>query len=932
MKLISLSVVSQPKITIMKCRLILILFLLAFFSCQDDKLTNEGKETDPEVIANDSKNYYKGYVRIKLKEQAGASVQLSSVNGQARMGISKIDEIAAQVGATKIERVFPYAGKFEARSRKAGLHLWYDVYFDENIPVTRAISDFSQIPDIEFADPVRKVKRVGGKAVAVPAEILKQTAITLNSEAPFNDPDLSAQWHYNNEGNLPNSVAGADINLFRAWQVTTGSREVIVAIVDGGIDLTHEDLADNIWVNEDESAGYGDNDNNGYIGDINGWNFVSDNPTIIAHSHGTHVAGTVGAVNNNGKGVCGVAGGNGTQNGVRLMSCQIFEHSTENPEKDKGTNKIPAAIKYGADNGAVISQNSWSFTFDEGVTPTFDRATKAAIDYFIENAGKDEYGNQVGPMNGGIVIFAAGNEDKDYDVYPAMYEKVISVASMTPDFTKAYYSNYADWVDITAPGGSYKYGAKYNGKCPVYSTLPDNQYGYMQGTSMACPHVSGVAALIVSRFGVGHPGLTPEEVKARLLGSTKDIDVYNPYYAGKMGVGYMDAAGALQVDEGIAPEPVTDLQVTWKSNSAVLNWSVTRDEDNGVPEKYYIYWSSQSLNNIDFEHLPAAVKSVAVEVGNKQAGDEMTYTISGLDAETPYYVAILGADVFGNRSSAAFENGETISNEAPIVIGRTTGDIILKAHETKEVIFDVTEPEGQSYTFKLEDPSGATSVIQKGESLAVTISAPKAKAGEHNAVLTVTDEPGASTVVEIPYTVLENHAPTLTAASLEKLYFNRIGSTQTLNLKDYFADSDGEVLKYTVTSSIDGYIEATVNEEQLTLKALKAGMATITIQASDYFDKSVSRSFTMMARDGSQEVDLYPNPVIDKLNIRMGEEVDGEVHVKLYSSAGALALEDDVQVEPFKPGVLDVSKLSGGSYVIVLEYGGKEIKKNIIKL
>ena len=126
-------------------------------------------------------------------------------------------------------------------------------------------------------------------------------------------------------------------------------------------------------------------------------------------------------------------------------------------------------------------------------------------------------------MKGGVVLFAAGTANKDYRTYPAAYEKVVSVAAYAPDYKKSWYSNFADWVDIAAPGGTYGYGRKYNGECPVYSTLPDNQYGYMQGTSMACPHVSGIAASIVSQFG--GPGFTPEKLLAHLYQGTRDIDI-----------------------------------------------------------------------------------------------------------------------------------------------------------------------------------------------------------------------------------------------------------------------------------------------------------------------------------------------------------------------------------------------------------------------
>lgn len=168
------------------------------------------------------------------------------------------------------------------------------------------------------------------------------------------------QWHYKNFGITPRSVEGADINLFEAWKQTTGSPNVIVSIVDGGIDGSHEDLKDNLWINEGEIPGNGiDDDGNGFIDDVYGYNFVSDKGeiTLDEAGHGTHVAGTVAARNNNGIGVSGVAGGDGTPNsGARLMSCQIFEGAN-------GSGQGAGATVYGANNGAVISQNSWGYDY-----------------------------------------------------------------------------------------------------------------------------------------------------------------------------------------------------------------------------------------------------------------------------------------------------------------------------------------------------------------------------------------------------------------------------------------------------------------------------------------------------------------------------------------------------------------------------------------
>ena len=912
----------------MNHKLFLFLLCLLLLGCQDDKLGNEnqGRE-EPSWTRESGANFVPGAIRIKLQSAMSEKVRLSSTPGTAQMGISGIDRIAAGLGASQIRRVFPPAGEFEARQHAAGLDLWYDIRFNPDVPLTRAAADLSAVAGIDIIEPIRRAVRTGGdRIVPVDAAALKPAAT-----GTFNDPLLAKQWHYNNDGSIKYSVEGADINLQRAWEVTAGSREVIVAVVDGGIDISHEDLQANVWINEDEQEGLDDNDNNGYAGDVYGWNFVHDSPTIVAHSHGTHVAGTIAAVNNNATGVCGVAGGSGNNDGVRVMSCQIFAPNAQDPDKDDGTSQIPAAIVYGANNGAVISQNSWSYTFDEGVTPSFPRATKEAIDYFITYAGTDRNGNQTGPMKGGIVIFSAGNSNRDYLEYPAQYDKVLSVASMAPDFKKAYYSNYADWVDITAPGGSFRYGGRYNDECAILSTMPGNKYGYMQGTSMACPHVSGVAALIVSEYGVGHPGFTPEDLRKRILNTARDIDAHNPEFAGKLGVGYIDAARAVQTDAGIAPEPVNDLQVTWKSNSAELAWSVTADQDNGTADHYDIYVSTQPFGDTDLTALDVTQRA---DVGTKKAGDGLSATIGNLTAQTVYYIAVIGVDMFGNRSAATLKSGRTLSNQPPVVTRRSSGDILLKAYQTRKEYFDVTEPEGQGYTFTLNDMKGVSAALE-GNAVVVTIKAPEVSAGEAysgTALLTVTDEAGAATAVDIPFAVEKNNAPVITQALWENMYFERNGEKQVIPLEDYFTDADGEALRYDIAASVSGLIRTDVENGQLTITSVKSGKATITVTAADYFGKTCSRQFVLMSRDNRVPVDLYPNPVKDRLNIRMGKEVQGNIGVTLYNTDGTQVWESEEAISPFDPAQVDLSKLPGGSYVVVVKHHGKEYKNNIVKL
>jgi subtilisin family serine protease len=248
-------------------------------------------------------------------------------------------------------------------------------------------------------------------------------------EYPFNDPELSWQWHYNNDGSLSeDSKAGADINLLNAWKYTAGDNRVIVAVVDGGIMADHPDLKDNMWVNEAEKNGQPgvDDDGNGYIDDIHGYNFI-DNPvnvegqpnpvwtdTFDNAAHGTHVAGTIAAVSNNGKGIAGVAGGDNGVGGVRIMACQILGGKYNTSDEDAAAR----AMEYAADMGAVIASNSWGN--DPGAITTDNTykvamsARYVAFNYFMKKKNHPA-------LDGGIIVFAAGNESTAMAGYPGAY-------------------------------------------------------------------------------------------------------------------------------------------------------------------------------------------------------------------------------------------------------------------------------------------------------------------------------------------------------------------------------------------------------------------------------------------------------------------------------------------------------------------------------
>ena len=416
--------------------------------------------------------------------------------------------------ATEYKRVFRYAGKFEEKHREFGLHRWYEISFNSKSSVNELIRAYKEIGDLEYVLPVSK------KSLTNHPERPAKSAKSL-SEAP-NDPRFNDQWHYENTGQN-SGTPGCDISLLDAWTIETGNSQVIVAIEDGGVDVDHPDLIGNMWVNTNEIAGNGiDDDNNGYVDDVHGYNFGDSQGTISQNDHATHVAGTVAAETNNGIGVSGIAGGTGNNDGVRIMSCQVFGSSSQGG--------FAEAFVYAADMGAHISQNSWGGGGE-------DASINDAIDYFIANGG-----SAGSPMQGGVVIVAAGNSNTSSgaSIWPAAYVNAIAVAATNKNDAKANYSNYGTWVDISAPGGELE--SSNNDPTAIHSTYGNGGYGVMQGTSMACPHVSGVAALIVSKFA---GNITPAEVRARLIDYADDIDDHIPSYIGQMGSGRLNAYAAL---------------------------------------------------------------------------------------------------------------------------------------------------------------------------------------------------------------------------------------------------------------------------------------------------------------------------------------------------------------------------------------------------
>nr|CUM62276.1 putative Thermitase [Planktothrix agardhii] len=521
---------------------------------------------------------------------------------------NEISNLQAQIGVTKV-----------SKASQLGIDIW-------QIPsgtVEKIISTYKNDPRFEYIEPDYIITL---EDVEKPSSATESSEkITPQATTP-NDPGYSQLWGLNNIGQS-GGTADADIDAPEAWDIQKGNQNLVIGVIDTGVDYDHPDLSANIWTNPGEIAGDGiDNDSNGYIDDVRGWDFAyNDNNPMDVHGHGTHVAGTIAGKGNNGVGVTGVA-----------WNAKIMPLKFLNDSGSGSTSNAILAINYATAKGVKLTNNSWG-----------GGGYSQALYDAINTAGQQ----------GALFIAAAGNSSQNTDTtpaYPASYDlaNIISVASTTRTDGLSWFSNYgATTVDLGAPGSD------------IYSAWPNSTYNTISGTSMASPHVTGAAALLWSQ----NPTWTAQQVKNKLMQTTDPISALS----GKTVTG-----GRLNINNALAgstPPPSTNIAATdtgWYDNSGSHIPSNTNYLVGDYNNFKYRNWMAFNLSTFTTPVTSAKLQIKAYQYSSADPSEtyelrDVTTPVSTLTAGgsglTSIYNDLGDGTIYGSRSFTSADSNQTVT-------------------------------------------------------------------------------------------------------------------------------------------------------------------------------------------------------------------------------------------------------------------------------
>ncbi|MDD5258569.1 MAG: S8 family serine peptidase [bacterium] len=596
-------------------------------------------------------------------------VKLRASGSSHRQNVSSsIDSISATM-LKEMQPVFSAAPQSSGSSQKQlspqnspldeGLSRWFTVSVKDGQDLQDTLDACTGSSLVEYAEPIYIYS-----IAAVP-----------------NDPYYSSSgtWgqQYDDQWGLKN------IQSERAWNISRGNSDAIVAVIDTGVDSTHPDLSANIWSNPGEIPGNGiDDDNNGYIDDTMGWDFIdNNNDPMDTHGHGTHLSGIIAAVGNNGQGITGVCWQ------AKIM---VIKGLT-----DSGTgasDQLAQAIKYAVDNGAKVINLSWG---GYGTSLLIQDALMYAYDHNC------------------VIVAAAGNNNTNAEkFFPGNYSQAITVAACNANDVRASFSNYGPNVDVTAPGVDIlSLKAKGTDMCRTEVNIVGGEYYRASGTSMATPFVSGLAALIIA----SDRSLTNLEIEAKIIASCEDLGSSgkDDYY----GYGRINAAQAMVLGKGeqvrvtdfnVIDTPSDDgdsLDVTWTASSVM------------TVEGFSIYYATAPFAGISDDGVQFATDS---PVNDPQAKN---CTISGLQEGTGYYIAVVATLDSDNKAYVtSTSNTNLLSASKPvypvhnIIRSNTSADAISwdQDWQTRAVI--PQNPENNNKILNITIPQqGKTSLVSAAD-------------------------------------------------------------------------------------------------------------------------------------------------------------------------------------------------------------------------